>query len=137
MGRLPAGDAPRAEHADGEACAPAAIDWAALWARLRRPDAVQQILQTLVEHHTGSAARLRELLARAEAREIAELAHQLGGVGGTVFAPRVREAAVAVEHQVHGAGQAEPAAVDRLADAVDALLATARAGLSDLECTRG
>jgi PAS domain S-box-containing protein len=136
VGRLPAGEAPGVEDADGEACAPAAIDWAALWARLRRPDAVQQILQTLVEHHTGSAARLRELLARADAREIAALAHQLGGVGGTVFAPCVREAAVAVEHQVRGAGRAEPATVDRLADAMDALLATARAGLADLACTR-
>ncbi|WP_051241681.1 MASE3 domain-containing protein [Azohydromonas australica] len=130
----PQGQAPGQAEGDGGAAEPA-IDWPALWARLRRPEAVQQILQTLVAHHGESAALLRELLARGEAEEIAGLAHRLRGVGGTVFAPRLRQAALAVEAQVHSPDAAE-AAVAGLADEVEALLEAARTGLADLECTR-
>ncbi|WP_298233008.1 MASE3 domain-containing protein [uncultured Azohydromonas sp.] len=132
--QVPPSRAPESAGAGG-AVEPA-IDWPALWARLRRPDAVQQILRTLVEHHGGSAALLRELLARGDGEEIAWLAHRLRGVGSTVFAPRLCQAAGAVEAQLRGAEAAAAVAVAGLADEVEALLEAARAGLADLKCTR-
>ena len=111
----------------------AVIDWDALWKRLRRPEAVRQILQTLLAHHAGSAALLRERLAGADRDALASLAHKLRGVGGTLFAEPVRRAAEVLEEQLRSSAPADPALALHLADAVEALVEAARLGLAGLE----
>jgi PAS domain S-box-containing protein len=119
-----------------QAIEPPVIDWKALWQRLRRADSVRQILQTLVGHHGESADLLRRYGAQAELAAIAELAHQLRGVGGSVCAEPLRRAATVLEGQIRQTGQYEPSALCGLADATQALVEAARRGLADVALTR-
>jgi hypothetical protein len=67
---------------------------------------------------------------------LAELAHQLRGVGGSVCAEPVKRAATVLEGQIRQTGHYEPSALCDLADATQALVEAARRGLADVALTR-
>ncbi|WP_298236025.1 MASE3 domain-containing protein [uncultured Azohydromonas sp.] len=112
------------------------LDWPALWQRLRRPSAVQRLLQTLLAEHEPTPRRLRACADAGDAEEAARLAHQLRGVGATVFAAPLREAARRLESHLHDEGGLDPAQLLALAQATEALLQAARDGLAGLDGTR-
>ncbi|MDZ5459653.1 ATP-binding protein [Azohydromonas lata] len=112
------------------------LDWAALWRRLRRPAAVQRLMQTLLAEHGATPARLREVLAAADVDEASRLAHRLAGVSATVFAAPTHAAARRLEQDIQSRGVLQPQPVQSLADALQSLLDAARAGLDDLDATR-
>jgi signal transduction histidine kinase/HPt (histidine-containing phosphotransfer) domain-containing protein/ActR/RegA family two-component response regulator len=112
------------------------LDWTALWQRLRRPAAVQRILQTLLSEHAATPGRLRDSLAAADLDEAVRLAHKLVGVTATVFAAPAHAAAQRLDQHLKSERTLPPQLLAALADATEALLDAARAGLDDLDATR-
>ncbi|WP_169163571.1 ATP-binding protein [Azohydromonas caseinilytica] len=112
------------------------LDWGALWQRLRRPASVRMILETLLAEHGPTPQRLRRCLADMDPAEAGRLAHRLRGLCATVFAAPAREAAERLDQQLRTTGRLEAGPVEALAQATEALLDGARAGLADLEATR-
>jgi HPt (histidine-containing phosphotransfer) domain-containing protein len=127
------GGAPGTDAPASAAGAAPALDWPALWRRLRRSASVQRLLQTLLAEHEPTPQRLRECMAAADAVEATRLAHRLRGVAATVFAVPLREAAERLEQEFHTQRSLEPALVEALAQTLETLLATVRDGLAGLD----
>lgn len=129
---------PAAAPADAEApAAPAGeagsvIDWAALTQHFaNRQDFIRKLLLAVVTSHGDGPARLRTAAAMGDLGQLALLAHTYKGLGGNLKAAPLQRLGEQAETSAR-AGQADAAALaDRLAAAMEQLLATLQARLDE------
>jgi CheY-like chemotaxis protein len=113
-----------------------AVNWNALWQRLRQTSKIQQILEAVVETHAQTPSLLRNKMVAMDVEGISEIAHKLHGMAGTVCAEPVRSAAALVENRIRMSGRCDAQDVAALGDAVAALVDAARVGLEDVAATQ-
>gem|GEM_PF-1086059 len=101
-----------------------AVDWDGLEARFNgKRDFVDKLARTALASQAETPAKLRAAAASGDGKALAFLAHSLKGLGGNLMAEEVRALALDAENAAKGGEAAWSGLAERLARAVERLLA--------------
>ncbi len=109
------------------------IDWIAFEKQLSRAPIRRKILDTLLLNHGATATQLRGLAAGEDLESIRRIAHNMRGVAGSIYAEPTRLAAEILENRILETRALDHTMVERLAEAIDTLIAEVRFYLAKAE----
>jgi signal transduction histidine kinase/DNA-binding NarL/FixJ family response regulator/HPt (histidine-containing phosphotransfer) domain-containing protein len=105
------------------------IDWPALLGRFNgRAAFVMKLAVSVGEHHADTAAELRTAAKNSDRETLIFMAHSLKGIGGNLEARGLNQLARNLEAALRAGEEIEPARVEELAGALEAVLAELAGG---------
>ncbi len=99
------------------------VDWSTLEARYPQAGFLQRLANTTLATHAETPARLRDMARSGDMAALAFLAHTVKGLGASLLARRVQDAAKDADAALRTHSTNVPDLIEHLADEMEALLA--------------